>query len=182
MPWTAIVSMWQNAYNWGWWVRDMQWFLFVLFLFFVCCRLCCDNLICGEVVLHDWCLVVVVIVEGIQRFCKLVLEDSSDGAFGLHLYEERWNSLKATKYHNAHDIEQPKSLTNATTMPMLEQPNRTIWTNWVHIQKSQTVGYSLPLNKILQPPLAQCPFIHPSLPRWLPMKSLYFSSSPWSWT
>jgi hypothetical protein len=39
-------------------------------------------------------------VEGIQRFCKLVLEDASDGAFGLHLFEERWNSLKATKYHN----------------------------------------------------------------------------------
>jgi len=53
-----------------------------------------------EVAFHDWCLVVVLIMEGVQRFCKLILEDASDGAFGLHLFEEHWNSLKVTKYHN----------------------------------------------------------------------------------
>ncbi len=100
MPSTTRVNMWQNASNWGWWVKEMQWFLFVLPLFFICYKLCCDNLICGEVVFHDWCLVVVLIMEGVQRFCKLVLDDASDGTFRLHLFEEHWNSLKVIKYHN----------------------------------------------------------------------------------
>jgi hypothetical protein len=39
-------------------------------------------------------------MEGVQRFCKLVLDDASDGTFRLHLFEEHWNSLKVIKYHN----------------------------------------------------------------------------------
>jgi len=33
-------------------------------------------------------------VEGVQRFCKLVLEDTSDRLIGLHLYEELLNFEK----------------------------------------------------------------------------------------
>ncbi len=59
MPSTIEVKTWQIVNSWWQWVKEVQRFLFVLFLFYFCCKLMCGNLIYVKTTFHVWCLAIV---------------------------------------------------------------------------------------------------------------------------